>query len=64
VFEAIKHPFDKKDSFRMDTLDEVCLEFKEKAIEGDPLKKFWSNQLEGWTAKQEEEVQKFIEDLN
>jgi len=48
----------------MDTLDEVCLEFKEKAIEGDPLKKFWSNQLEGWTAKQEEEVQKFIEDLN
>jgi len=64
VFEAIKHPFDKKDSFRMDTVDKVCLEFKEKVVVADPLNKVWTNQLEEWTTKQEEEVQKFIEDLN
>jgi len=48
----------------MDELDEVCLEFKEKVAVADPLQKTLKNQLEGWTTKQEEEVQKCLEDLN
>jgi len=46
VFEAIKHPYDKKILFWMDELDEVCLEFK-KAIVANPLEKVLINQLKG-----------------
>jgi len=37
VFEAMNHPNDKKDNFRMDTLNEVCWEFKGKTVITNPL---------------------------
>jgi len=48
----------------MDAINDVCLEFKEKVVLAYPLEKVLTNQLEGWTAKKEEEVQKWLEDLN
>jgi len=54
----------KRIAFRMDAINDVCLEFKEKVVLAYPLEKVLTNQLEGWTAKKEEEVQKWLEDLN
>jgi len=48
----------------MDVLDEVCLEIKEKVATVEPLEKALTNQLKGWTANQENEIQKCLEDLD
>jgi len=37
VFEAMKHPNYKKDCFKIDILDEVCWEIKEKVAPTNPL---------------------------
>ncbi|XP_029130247.1 uncharacterized protein LOC109813542 [Cajanus cajan] len=39
IFEAMKHPNDKKDYFRVDVMDEVCLEAERKSSLATPLEK-------------------------
>ncbi|XP_020209283.1 uncharacterized protein LOC109794224 [Cajanus cajan] len=39
IFEAMKHPNDKKDCFRVDVIDEVCLEARRKFSLATPLEK-------------------------
>nr|KYP50042.1 hypothetical protein KK1_028197 [Cajanus cajan] len=39
IFEAMKHPNDKKDFFRVDVMDEVCLEAERKFSLAIPVEK-------------------------
>ncbi|XP_020236625.1 uncharacterized protein LOC109816146 [Cajanus cajan] len=39
IFEAMKHPNDKKDCFRVDVMDEVCLESERKFSLATPVEK-------------------------
>ncbi|XP_020208839.1 uncharacterized protein LOC109793780 [Cajanus cajan] len=39
IFEAVKHPNDKKDCFRVDVMDEVCLEAERKFSSATPVER-------------------------
>ncbi|XP_020209210.1 uncharacterized protein LOC109794144 [Cajanus cajan] len=64
VFEAMKFPKDNKDCFRIDVLDDVCLETQSSFKNSSPLEKALSMFNEELDKVIEEEVQDVIDALN
>nr|KYP31396.1 hypothetical protein KK1_048318 [Cajanus cajan] len=64
VFEAMKHPNDKTGCFRVDVIDEVCLEAQRKISSGTPLEKALVNAVIDINEEEEKEIQKCLEELD
>nr|KYP35931.1 hypothetical protein KK1_042990 [Cajanus cajan] len=63
-FEAMKHPNDKIGCFRVDVIDEVCMEAQRKFSVATPLEKALVNAVSDTNEEEEKEIQKCLEELD
>nr|KYP33667.1 Retrovirus-related Pol polyprotein from transposon 17.6 [Cajanus cajan] len=64
VFEAMKHPSDKSGCFRVDVIDELCMEAQKSFSVATPLEKALVNAVSEINEEDEKEIQKCLEELD
>nr|KYP46524.1 hypothetical protein KK1_031873 [Cajanus cajan] len=64
VFEAMKHPSDKAGCFRVDVIDELCLEAQRNFSVATPLEKALMSVVSEINDEEEREIQKCLEELD
>lgn len=64
VFEAMQHPSDKGQCFKIDGLDEICLEARKQLHSSNPLEKALIHAFEELNENEEKEIEKCLKDLD
>nr|KYP65343.1 hypothetical protein KK1_011576 [Cajanus cajan] len=64
VFEAMKHPSDKAGCFRVDVIDELCMEAQKTFSLATPLEKTLMSVVSEINNEEEKEIQKCLEELD
>nr|KYP43575.1 hypothetical protein KK1_035002 [Cajanus cajan] len=64
VFKAMKHPSDKTGCFRVDVIDELCMEAQREFSVAIPLEKSLVNAVSEINDKEEKEIHKCLEELD